>query len=175
MKSDDQSEVRALKNATCPSLSGKSKLGYSVGAAVNGEGVCTPKSEICVRIHSNTGGGFFSDEWISLAAIQQLLDKAQKLVTFTTLLPLFKGKSINTAGFLLAAIKHEGLVRPAKESKRSYERADPKAFRTAAEALLKSPAALKVTGKQAQPAEVEAKPSASTGKTRSKSSTKKKA
>lgn len=172
MKSDELAQLRVLKTATCPSLSGKSKLGYQLGAAVNSEGVCTPKSAIYIRLNGNTGGGFYNDDWKSVSEIQQLLDKA-KLVTFSTLLPVFKGRSINSAGFTLAALKAEGLVLPAKDNKRSYERADPKAFRIAVEALLRSPAALKATGKQVQLAAGETKPSVPKAKTPSKSSKKK--
>ena len=136
-------EVRVLKTATCPSLSGKSKLTYQIGAQENDQGVCTPKSEVQLRIYANSGKGFFSDNWVPLTAIQQLLDKT-KLITSFSIFPLIRGKSVNTAGFLLAALKNEGLVRDSKENRRCYERGDPKAFLTGVKTLLDSPAATKV-------------------------------
>ena len=166
MKADEQPEVRVLKAATCPSLSGKSKLSYQLAAAVNADGVCTPKAEIYIRLNGNSGGGFYNDDWIALAAIEQLLDKVKR-VTFATFTQFFRKKSANSPGFLLAALKAEGLVRPAEDDKRKYQGVDPRTYRAVVEALLKSPAATKATGKQAKPAVAETKPSAPTGKTRS--------
>ena len=178
MKATNKPEVRVLKTATCPSLSGKSKLTYQIGGEENAEGVCTPKSEIQICIYANTGSGFYNNDFVAYAAIQQILDKT-KLITSFSLHPLYRGKSVNTAGFLLAALKQEGLVRPAKEEKRSYERGDPKAFLTAAKALLDSPAALKakakpVAAKDAPMGDTK-KPAVTPKKTPSKSSVKKKA
>ncbi len=188
MKATNPSAVRVLKTATCPSLSGKSKLTYHIGGEENAEGVCTSKSAIYVRVHANSGEGYFNNDWIPLTAIQLVLDKT-KLVTFASFGPLFRGKSVNTAGFLLAAVKNEGLVRNAKDDKRSYERADTKAFRAAVDALLKSPVALRPAAKpvqspedKTQPPEGKAKPPedktktvSPARKTPSKSSGKKKA
>ena len=175
MKSDEQPEVRVLKTATCPSLSGKSKLTYQVGAAVNADGVCTPKAEIYIRLNGNSGGGFYNDDWIALTAVEQILDKLKRL-TCTTLAQFFKKKSVNSAGFFLSCLKAEGLVRPSTEDKRAYEPGDPKAYRVVVEALLrKSPASTKAIGKQAKPAVVETKPSAPTAATPRKASGKKKA
>lgn len=178
MKATNKPEVRVLKTATCPSLSGKSKLTYQIGGEENAEGACTSRSEIQIRINGNSNPGYFNDTWVPLPAIQQILDKT-KLVTCFSLWPLFRGKSVNTGGFLLAALKNEGLVRPAKEDKRSYERSDPKAFLAGAKALLESPAALKakvkpVAAKEAPMADTK-KPAAPAKKTPSKSSAKKKA
>ena len=65
---------------------------------------------------------------------------AGKPITFGTLLPIFKGQSVNTAGFLLAVLKHQGLVRPIADSPRCYERADAKAFFAEVKALIGGPA-----------------------------------
>ena len=101
--------IRIVKIASCPSLSGKSTLKYNVG--------CTPDSKIYFRVFENSGGGFFSQEWISLGAIQKALDKASsdKELTSFLLYPLFSGRSQNSPGFLLAAVKAEGLVQSIHE------------------------------------------------------------
>lgn len=52
--------VRILSVQSCPTISGKSKLTYHLGVA---------DSEIQIRLYANSGGGFFSKEWISLKAI----------------------------------------------------------------------------------------------------------
>ena len=59
-KSDELDDtMRVLSTGTCDTLSGSSKLTYHIGSM--------PDGEIYLRVHSNTGGGFFSQEWISLA------------------------------------------------------------------------------------------------------------
>lgn len=114
--------IRILKIATCPSMSGKSQLTYHVG--------CNADSEILFRVYANTASGFFSKEWIALTAIQQLFGKAPKAdaITSFALMPLFKGKSINTPAFLFAGLLNEGLVKPSTTTKRCYECTDSKKF-----------------------------------------------
>ncbi len=111
--------MNIIKKATCPTLTGKSKLTYHIG--------CDDQSEIHFRIHSNTGGGFFSQEWVAWSDIQAALAKKTP-ITAIVLHPLFKGKSVNTPAFLLAALKHEKLLRPIKGKQRHHELLDPKAF-----------------------------------------------
>lgn len=123
-----ESAVRVLKVATCPSLTGRSKLTYHVGQA--------PDFEILFRVVSNTGGGFFSQEWASLGDIKAAFAKASgdKELTSFHLYPLFAGKSVNTPAFLLAALKNEGLVRPSTTKRRCYERVDEAMFVAAMQA-----------------------------------------
>jgi hypothetical protein len=137
MKTATEPEVRVLKVASCPSLSGRSELTYQIG--------CTPNSEVQLRITLNTGGGMFSNDWVSLSAIQQVLDKIppKKPLSSVVLGRLFQGKSANTPAFLLAALVHAGLIRASKEKQRSYERVDPKDFMTRAKALIASSVDLK--------------------------------
>jgi hypothetical protein len=123
-------------------------LKYNVG--------CTPDSKIYFRVFENSGGGFFSHEWISLAAIQKALDKASNDKELTSLLlyPLFSGRSQNSPGFLLATVKAEGLVRASTKKRRCYERADDSVFLAEVQAWMASGAGPKV----------ETKPSKSKGK-----------
>ena len=111
---------RVLKTATCPSLSGKTTLTYEIGA--NG-------AEILARVTRSSGSGTFSKDWVALSRIHAALEKnGAKPITLATLGPLFRGLSANTAGFLLAVLKHEGLVRAREDQARAYERLDGKAF-----------------------------------------------
>jgi hypothetical protein len=132
--------VRVLKTGTCPSLSGKSKLTYEIGAAAD--------SSICMRITKNSGAGMFGKGWVELERVHKLVN--DKPITSTTLAPLFKGGSANSAGFLLAVMKQEGLVQP---SDRAYERLDGKSFFAEIKALMGSPvkAAPKAPGTKASP------------------------
>lgn len=126
--------IRLLKSGTCPSLSGMSKLVYEIG--------CGPDSEIYIRISKNSGGGFYSQDWVAWDQLLKVLAKQAGMpIVSNSLAPLFEGKSVNTAGFLLAALKNEGLVQPMAEKRRSYECLDGKAFISEVQGLMKSPAA----------------------------------
>ena len=135
------SELKILKKATCPTLTGKSRLTYMVG--------CDEDSEVFVRIYSNDGGGFFSTEWVALKDIQKALSKDPENITSVALFGLFRGKSVNTSGFALAALRNEGLVRAIKGKKRRHELADTKAFMDRIDKLITGDAKPKTTRKKA--------------------------
>lgn len=126
---------RVLKIGSCPSMSGKSTLTYHVGCSAG-----TGASESCLRVFGNSGGGFFSNEWIELSDIQQAFAKVPSEIAITAhlLSPLFQGKSANTQAFLFAVLKQEGLVSTMKDSKGRYERSDPGKFMAEVEALMAS-------------------------------------
>ena len=115
--------MRILRIANCPTLSSKSTLTYHIGY----------DDKIHFRVHANTGGGYFSQEWVALKDIQAVLTG-----TFSSipLHPLFRGKSVNTPAFLLAVLTHEKLLLPVKP--RSYKWADLKVFTARVEKLIAS-------------------------------------
>lgn len=125
--------IRILKAGTCPSLSGKSKLSYQIG--------CNADSQIQFRVCANTGNGFYNKGWIPQKSIQAILDKApkSKAITSMSFRSIFPGKSVNSAGFLLAVLRQEGLVRPIKDKARTYEFCDPKDFIGEVNTLIGSP------------------------------------
>lgn len=128
---DTHNRVRILKTGTCPSLSGKSTLTYQVGS--------NDKGDVLFAISGNSSAGYYSKDWVSMPTIASLLDKAKaRPLTCMTLLPLFKGKSINTPGFLLAVLKQEGLVAPHKDARRCYALMDAKPFMESVKALASS-------------------------------------
>src|SRR6187455_2779693 len=117
-------EVKILKTAKCASTSGRSKLTYEVG--------CTPDSEMHVRITANTSSGAISKNWVAFRAIREVLKGAQAgELTSGHMQSLSAGKSVNIAGFLLAVLMSEGLVRPSTSKRRAYECADEAAFAAA--------------------------------------------
>ena len=138
-------EVRVLKSAGCPSVSGKSKLTYEIG--LQGE------TDPVIRIVRNSGGGFFSDEWLPLAAIQKVLAgrAAEKGLTSNAFRGTYLGKSVNTAGFLVAVLKAEGVIQPQAEKTRVYEVADWDGFVNGIQALMR-PADAKGGAGKAKPA-----------------------
>jgi hypothetical protein len=126
---------RIIKIATCPTCSGKATLTYHFG--------CSEDRQVYIRITDNSGGGFFSEEWVKLADIQAALDGAPFPVTSFPLIKLFIGKSVNTPGFLLAVLKHEGLVKLLEGKIRGYEKLDPASFMIELEKLVSSDINLK--------------------------------
>ena len=127
--------VRVLKSAQCKSLSGRSTLGYEVGATGDGE--------IHLRIKSNTGSGCFGREWTPLRELQRELAKAPGPVTSGTLNRVFAGRSQNTSGFVAAALLGEGLLEPLSNA-RGYAPTDGVGFMKEVKQLLEkgAPAAV---------------------------------
>ena len=115
-----QPNLRIIKQQQCSSASGKSVLTYHVAV--------DDKQLPWIRIASNSGGGLFSPEWVSLDALQEVLASATKPVTSYCLRNLFQGRSSNTPAFLLAALVHEGLLSPSPEKQRCYVPVDVSAF-----------------------------------------------
>ncbi|PKO42907.1 MAG: hypothetical protein CVU29_11295 [Betaproteobacteria bacterium HGW-Betaproteobacteria-22] len=128
--------IRIIKLATCPTCSGKATLTYHLG--------CTTDNAIYFRVYSNSGGGFFSPEWIKLADIQAALAKAPQPITSYALTNLFKGKSVNTPGFLMATLKQEGLVKLLEGKIRGYELIAPSLFMLEVNKLVASDIDLKL-------------------------------
>jgi len=147
MKTETQEPgIRILKVDSCPSLTGKSTLTYHIG--------CNAESAIQLRVAINTGGGYFSKEWIAFSAVQQTLEQHPKDKPFTSrnLRSLFNGKSSNTPAFLMAALEHEGLVKTVDEKKRGYQWTDSGEFMTAVQKLIDSTVDLKIESKPNQAA-----------------------
>jgi hypothetical protein len=130
-KSEDDT-IRVLSTGTCDTLSGSSKLTYHIGIA--------PDGEIHLRVHGNTGGGFFSREWISLRDILTALKKRPdgRPITSILLNPLFRGRSANTPGFLLAVLLHEKVIRSMQGKLRRHELMDPSVFTEKVDRLMAS-------------------------------------
>ena len=99
--------ITILKKALCGKVSipEKKTLTYNIGNHDN---------EYYFRVIDNIGGGFFSNEWIALSDITELLPH-DKPFNASALAPLFKSKSANNAGFLAAALKAESLLLPVKK------------------------------------------------------------
>jgi len=141
--------IRILKSGTCPNLSESAKLGYHIG--------CTADSRIQLSVHSNSGKGFFSREWVSLDAIFKAIDKCPKDKPLNSfwLGPLYAGKSVNTPSFLMAVLLAEGLV---KKVERNYEKVSHAGFVSEVNKLIEAGVDLKVD--DAKPKKGEVKPKA---------------
>jgi len=124
--------MRVLSTGTCDTLSGISRLTYHVGSM--------PDGEIYIRVHSNTEGGFFSQEWIALQDILRALEKRPegKPITSILLNPLFRGKSANTPGFLMAVLLHEKVIRSMQGKLRRHKLMNPSVFTDKVQKLMSS-------------------------------------
>jgi hypothetical protein len=121
--------VKVIHSSTCPSLSGKSQISYQIGRH--------PEGTVHLRVIGNTGGGFFSPEWVALTDLRQCINDApkDKPLSSWTLHPIFRGKSVNTPAFLSAALVHEKWLRVLKGKKRGLEVYEPKTFEAKLEKL----------------------------------------
>jgi hypothetical protein len=121
--------VQILKEANCPTSSGKSILGYQVGTDDSGA--------IYLKVASNDGGGFFSTEWIAFADIQAAVEALpeDQGITSMTFRKIFRGRSANTPGFLIAVLSAERLLEPMADKKRVHQACDPTTFIASVEEL----------------------------------------
>jgi len=131
-ESADAPSIRILRIATAPSLSGKATLTFMVGSDA--------QSGCYLKVSANSGGGFWSPDWISFQAIQSTLEKipTETPITSYALRGLFSGKSVNSRGFLMAVIKHLGVVQPLRDKQRCYALIDAKPFLADFKALIDS-------------------------------------
>ena len=118
----EEPSITILQTTKCQTVSGKSTLTFHLGT--------DDKDNIFLRVHSNTGGGHFSNEWVPLDIITAALDKvpADQPITSIHLIPLFQGKSVNTPGYLVAVLLKEGLLEPFEGKKRQYSYTGTDAF-----------------------------------------------
>ena len=132
--------ITVLKKEMTKSVTGKSYIHYEIGN--------DPEGVMHIRVITNTGGGYFSNEWVSFTDIYKELDQqGDKPLTSFLLSPLYEGKSVNTPAFLLAAMKNEGLIIPHPEKARCYAKTDPTEFIKGIQSLVGKP----VTKKKPEP------------------------
>ncbi len=92
-------EIQVVRSGSCQSLSERSTINYDIGSQGDSQ---------YIRLSGNSGSGLYCKEWVSIAAIKQLLSGTPS-ITSKALQPLFLGRSTNSPGFLLATIVNEKL------------------------------------------------------------------
>jgi hypothetical protein len=124
----DKDLITLLKSNFCQSLSGRSTLSYEIGTS--NISAVVELNEISFRITSNTAKGMFNNDWISLKTIFAVMDglPMEQDLTSSSFHTIFQGKSLNTSGFLLAALKEETLVLKLPGKRAGYERVMPDSF-----------------------------------------------
>lgn len=105
--------IEVIYRGDCPSLSGRSILDFSVGRH-------SQDASLHLAIRGNSGGGMWCKDWASASDIQDVVLGATAL-TSKDFHVLHEGRSINTGGFILSALKELGLVRVNEENTRLHE------------------------------------------------------
>jgi len=134
-----KSTLRIIKKSTAPKLSPRAQgtLTYHVGYNDSDK-------SLHFRITANSGGGFFSNEWIALNDILETIeitssDKPFKALIFKS---LYQSKGSNNHGFLAAALRAESLLLPVKKQLMSHTLGDVKSFKTSMQQLIKNKVSL---------------------------------
>ena len=104
--------MKTIKERSCPGLSGNNTLTYEIGME-NDE-------SFWLRLVKSSGGGFLCKDWVAMATVIDTLRQAPVPFTSYELHKLFAGKSVNTLGFVMAVLKHEGLVTPAPDKQQAF-------------------------------------------------------
>jgi hypothetical protein len=125
----NEQEMRILKTGECDSLSGKSTLTYWIG--------CKDDNEVSIALTGNSGAGIFNSDWIALEEIHTLLANQEK-VTSGSLHELFDGRSSNSAGFFVAVLLKEKVLK-VSPGNRHYDFVGQAEFRKIVKALIGSP------------------------------------
>lgn len=136
--------IKTIYTGECASLSTRSTLTYEVGEQ-------QPEGALQLRIVDNTGKGMWCKEWASASAIQDIVLGESEL-TAQAFNALHPGKSINTGGFYLAALKNLGLVRANAENTRLHEHIPTVTFEKAVEERLRQSDAAPAAAAPAKPA-----------------------
>ncbi|MBK7275644.1 MAG: hypothetical protein IPI08_03515 [Betaproteobacteria bacterium] len=120
--------IQVIHEGQCESLSGRSTLTFSVGRHPD-------TGALHLRIVGNTGGGMWCDEWIPGSEIDAVVMGDPELTSrsFQVLKP---GRSTNTAGFVMAAVKSMGLIRNNAENTRLHELVPTETFEKVVTALM---------------------------------------
>ena len=120
--------IEPVYEGECPSISGRSTLTFVVGRHQEDD-------TLHLRIADNSGKGMWFDGWASAEAIDQIAKGATKL-TAKSFHSLHPGRSINTSGFVLAALKELGLIRANAENTRIHEHVPTMTFEKVVMALI---------------------------------------
>jgi hypothetical protein len=118
----------------CPTISPSSKatLAYDINHDKE-------SNSLSIRIIANSGGGFFSNEWIAINDILACIEKAPADFPFKALIfrHLYKSKGSNNHGFLAAVLRNEGLLVSVPKAAYSHAVGDHDAFNKAVQKLVK--------------------------------------
>jgi len=120
--------IEVIHKGECPSLSGRSTLEFSIGRH-------SEDGTLHLAITGNSGKGMWCKDWASASAIQDVV-LGEEGLTAKSFHVLHEGRSINTGGFILAALKELGLIRANEDNTRLHEHIPGMTFEKAVAALM---------------------------------------
>lgn len=120
--------IESIYRGECLSLSGRSTLTYCIGRH-------TVDRTLHLAITGNSGGGMWCKDRASAGDVQSIVIGAEGL-TAKSFHVLHPGKSINTGGFILAALLDLGLIRANEENTRLHEHVPTTTFEQVAMARI---------------------------------------
>jgi hypothetical protein len=106
-----------LKDGTAPKLGARAEGSINYNVLVDNE-----RQLLFIAITGNKGGGYFSKEHVDVSKIEACLDTTASAKPFPskTFKEAFVGRSSNNAGFLVAVLRHEGLLAAAPEAETQH-------------------------------------------------------
>jgi hypothetical protein len=123
--------IKVIYLGQCPSLSERSSLSFQIGRH-------SQNQTLHLRICGNTGGGMYCKDWCDIEQIEAVVLATPDL-TAHSLHGLHPGKSINTGGFVLAALRSLGYVRQQAVNTRLHERVPEMSLAQAIQAAMETP------------------------------------
>lgn len=127
--------IEVICTGTCESLSGRSDLTFAIGRH-------TEDGTLHLAITGNSGGGMWCKDWCSASEIQDIV-LGESGLTAKSFHPLHAGRSINTGGFILAALRELGLIRANEENTRVHEHVPGTTFERVVSAYMAQAKAVK--------------------------------
>lgn len=111
--------VWLLKESTAPKLGARAEGSINYNVLANNE-----RQLLFIAITGNKSGGYFSKERVDMTKIEACLDTTSSAKPFPskTFKEAFVGRSSNNAGFLVAVLRHEGLLAAAPEAETQHVR-----------------------------------------------------
>ena len=104
--------MKTIKKSSCPGLSGTNEITYEIGIEDD--------KFLSMRLVKSSGGGFLFKGWVSMADVMDTLRQAPVPFTSYVLHKHFSGRSINSPSFMMAVLKHEGLVISAPDKQQAF-------------------------------------------------------
>lgn len=108
-----------LKEDTAPKLGARAEGCINYNVLADNE-----RQLLFIAITGNKGGGYFSKEHVEISKIEACLDTSTSAKPFPskTFKEAFVGRSSNNAGFLVAVLRHEGLIAAAPDAEIQHVR-----------------------------------------------------
>ena len=120
--------IEVIHKGLCLSLSGRSTLEFAIGRH-------SENDTLHLSITDNSGGGMWCKDWASASAIQDVV-LGEEGLTAKSFHCLHEGRSINTGGFVLAALKELGFLRSNAENTRLHQHVPGSTFEKVALAYI---------------------------------------